>query len=116
MRGRVDDPGRMKPHDGAQENAPKYQAEATDSEQRNSEDSRWRKMVLREPDVKFVLRQIGDVAFQCCNVLAQRIAKKDPPRMRPALAIARRVWVTFLVRELVMLAMDGHPQQRASLQ
>src|SRR5260370_28160940 len=116
MRGGFDDRGRMKPQDGAKENAQKYQAESTDSEQRNSEDSGWRKMVLREPDVKFVLRQIRDVAFQCCNVLAQRITKKDPPRMRPPLAIARRVRVTFLVRELVMLTMDGHPQQRAAFQ
>src|SRR5260370_25788411 len=96
MRGRVDDPRRMKPHDGAKENAPKYQAEPTDSEQHNSEDSRWGQMVLREPDVKSVLRQIGDVAFQCCNVLAQRIAKKDPPRTRPPLAIPRRARVTVL--------------------
>ena len=32
--------------------------------------------------------------------------------MRPPLAIARRVRITFLVRELVMLTMGGHPQQR----
>ena len=66
-------------------------------------------MVLREPDVNLVLGQIGDVAFQCCNVLAQLVANKDPTRMRPPLAIARGVRITFLVRELVMLTMRGHP-------
>jgi hypothetical protein len=63
MRGRVDDPGRMKSHDGAKKSAPQHQANSTDREQRNSEDNRWRKMVLCEPDVKVVLGQIRDVAF-----------------------------------------------------
>jgi hypothetical protein len=113
MRGRVDDPRRMKSHDRAQENAPKHQAKSTDSKQRNSEDSCWRKMVLCEPDVNVVLGQIGDVAFECCNVLAQRIPKYDPTGMRPPLAIARGVRITFLVRVLVMFTMDGHPQEWA---
>src|SRR5580658_1945203 len=114
MRGRVDDPRRMKPHDGAQENAPQHQAKSADGEQRHCEDSHWRQMVLGEPDMKAVLGQIGDVAFECCNVLAQRIASQDPTRMRPPLAIARRVRITFLVRELVMLTMDGYPEKRAT--
>src|SRR5271155_503104 len=109
-RHRVDEPCRMKSHDGAEESAPQYEPESTDSEQRESEDSRWNKVVLREPNVNFVLGQIGDVAFQCCNVLAQLIAHEDPTRMRPPLAIARRVRITVLVRELVMLPMRGHPQ------
>src|SRR5271155_801130 len=100
----------MKSHDGAEESTPEYQPESTDSEQRKSQDSRWNKVVLGEPDVHLVLRQIGDVAFQCCNVLAQLVSNKDPTRMRPPLAIARRVRITVLVRELVMLPMRGHPQ------
>ena len=62
--------------------------------------------------MKLVLGQIRDVAFQCRFVLAQRVANQDPARMRPPLAVARRVRITFLVRELVMLAMRRHPQQR----
>src|ERR1700731_1981532 len=106
----------MKSHDGAKKSAPHYKAESTDSEQRESEDNRWREMVLREPDMKFVLGQIGDVAFEHCNVLAQSIANQDPTRIRPPLAIARRVRITFLVCELVMLTVRGHPQQRAPFQ
>src|SRR5271165_3388182 len=68
-------------------------------------------MVLREPDVKAIFGQIRDVAFERCNVLAQRIASQDPTGMRPPLAIARRVRITFLVRELVVFAMDGHPEK-----
>src|SRR5271170_5843262 len=103
MRHRVDQPCRMKSHDGAEESAPQYQPEPADSEQRESEDSRWNKVIFRQPDVNLVFRQIGDVAFQCCNVLAQLVANKDPPRMRPPLAIARGVRITVLVCELVML-------------
>src|SRR5580658_4044361 len=116
MRGGVDDPRRMKSHDGAKENTPQQQAKATDSEQHHSEDSHWQKMVLREPDMKFVLGQIGDVAFECWNVLAQGIASQDPTRMSPPLTVARRMRIPFLVRVLMMLTMDGHPQQRASFQ
>src|SRR5271167_1011202 len=36
--------------------------------------------------------------------------------MRPPLAIARRVRITVLVRELVMLTMRAHPQERAAFQ
>src|SRR5271154_3285590 len=44
------------------------------------------------------------------------MSKEDPTGMCPPLAIARRVRITFLVRELVMLAMIGHPEKRASFQ
>src|ERR1700685_777165 len=73
-------------------------------------------MVPREPDVNFVPGQIGGVAFECRYVLPQRLAKENPTCMRPPLAIARRVRIAFLVRELVMLTMYGHPEQRAPLQ
>src|SRR5271156_1659302 len=114
MRGRVDDPRRMKSHDGAQEYAPQHQAKSSDREQRDCEDGHRRKMVFREPDMKAVLGQIWDVAFECRHVLAQRIASQYPTRMRPPLAIARRVRITFLIRELVMLTMDSHPEKRAA--
>src|SRR5271156_1031968 len=100
----------MQAHDGAQENAPQHQAKSSDRKQHNREDSHWREMVLREPDMKAILGQIRDIALQRCNVLAQRIASQDPARMRPPPAIARGVRITFLVRELVMFAMDGHPE------
>src|ERR1039457_4596429 len=44
------------------------------------------------------------------------MSEEDPTCMRPPFAIARRVRITFLVRELVMLAMIGHPEQRAPFQ
>lgn len=44
-------------------------------------------MVLREPDVDAVLGQIGNVAFERCNVLTQSIANQNPTSMRPPLAI-----------------------------
>src|SRR5277367_1837058 len=116
MRRRVDDPRRMKSHDGAEESAPQHQPESADSEQNDCEDSGWNKVVLREPNVDLVLGQIGDVAFQCSNVLAQLVSNKDPTGMRPPLAIARGVRVAVLVSELVMLAMRGHPLERAAFQ
>ena len=73
-------------------------------------------MIFREPNVHSVLGQIRDVAFERGNVLPQGIANQDPTRMRPPLAIARRVRIAFLVRELVMLAMRGYPQQRPAFQ
>src|ERR1700691_780920 len=116
MRGGVDDPGGMKSHNSTQENAPQHQAKATDSEEHPCEDSHRQKMVLRQPDMKFVLGQIGDVAFERLNVLAQGIARQDPTRMSPPLAVARRMRIPFLVRVLMVLTMDGDPQQRASFQ
>src|ERR1700757_105832 len=114
MRARVDDPRRMQSYYGPQKSAPQYQAESTDREQHESQNNRWSEMPLRQPDVKFVFGQIGDVALERCNVLAVGIAHQDPARIRPPLAIARRVRITVLVRELVMLTMRGHPYQRTS--
>ena len=68
--------------------------------------TRW---YLVEPDVDLVPGQIGDVAFQRWNVLAQLVADEDPTGMRPPLAVARGVRIAVLVRELVMLAMRGDP-------
>src|SRR5271155_1588012 len=113
---RVDDPRRVQAHNSAKEHGPQYQPESADSEQDDREDRSWRKMVFREPDMKSVTGQIGDVAFECCNVLAQRITSQDPTRVCPPLAIARGVRITFLVRELVMLTMDRYPEQRAAFQ
>ena len=64
MRDRIDEPRYVKSHDGAQENAPQYEAKSADRVQRDSEDKRWQKMVLREPDVKLVLGEIGDIALE----------------------------------------------------
>lgn len=116
MRDRVDDPCRVKSDDGTEEDPPEYEAKSTYSEQRDSDDQRCQKMVLCQPDVKVVLRQIRGIAFEYCNILAQSGAKKDPTRMGPPLAIARRVRIAFLVGELMMLTMDGHPQERAAFQ
>ena len=64
----------MKSRDGAKKSAPQHEGESTDSEQRESDDNRWRKMVLCEPNVNLVLGQIGYVAFQRWYVLAQLMA------------------------------------------
>ena len=112
MRGRVNEPRRVKTHDGAQENTPQQEGQSADSEKHEPEDNRWHKMVFRDPDVKLVLRQVGDVAVEGRSVLAQSIANQNPAHMRPPLAIARRVRVAFLIRELMMNTMRGHPQER----
>ena len=66
-------------------------------------------MVFGEPDVKLVPAQIGDVAFERRSVLPQRVANENPAGMRPPLAVARRVRIAFVIRELMMLAMVGYP-------
>ena len=49
----------MKSRDGAKKRAPQHEAESTDREQQESDDNRWRKMILREPDVNFVPARSG---------------------------------------------------------
>jgi hypothetical protein len=113
---RVDEPRCMKARDGAQKRAPQQEGESADREQHDPEDNCRCKMVLCEPDVDLIPGQIRDVAFECRYVLAQRIANQDPTRMRPPLAIAGRVGIAVLVRELVMLTVRSYPEQRAPFQ
>src|SRR5271169_2666332 len=110
MRGRVDQPRCVKSHNRPQKNAPQQEGQSANSEKQDSQDERWYKMVFRDPHVKLVLRQVGDVAVERRDVLAQSIANQDPANMRPPLTITRRMRVAFDIGELMMSTMCGHPQ------
>ena len=72
-------------------------------------------MVLGDPHMKFVFCEIGNVMGQGFGVVMHRLARQDPAHMRPPRTIDRRMWVTFLVRVLVMDAMRGYPKNRPAL-
>src|SRR5271163_4801029 len=91
MRGGVDQPRGVQSQHGAEENAPQQERPSADREECGSQNHRWRKMVFCDPYVKLVRGQVWHIAVYRVSVLPQRVANQNPARMRPPLAISRRV-------------------------
>ncbi len=72
-------------------------------------------MIFAEPDVEAVAAQVGDVASQNGGLRMQGVAEEDPAGVCPPAAFARRVRIAFLVAQLVVHAMSGHPEDRPAL-
>lgn len=116
MRHRINQPRGMKSHRGAQESTAKHQPESAHSEQRGCSHSCRNKVVLHEPDVCLVFSQIGEGFFSVATSWRKLAANKNPTRMQPPLAIARRRRIAFFVRVSVVLPMRGYPKQWAAFQ
>ena len=63
-----------------------------------------------------VAAQVGRIARQHLGLRVQRLAEKNPARVRPPSALARRVRIAFLVAQLVMYAVRGNPEDRPALE
>src|SRR4029077_12432794 len=116
MRRRIYQPGEMQAHDGAQENAPEHEGKPAESEKRYSQRNNRNIVILRNPDVKLVLGQVGNVAGQSGRVVVHGLAHQNPAHMRPPLSISWGMRVAFLVRMLVVNSMCGHPENGAAFE
>src|SRR4029077_9089755 len=116
MRRRIYQPGEMQANNGAQENAPEHEGKPAESEKRYSQRNNRNIMILRNPDVKLVLGQVGNVAGQSGRVVVHGLAHQNPAHMRPPLSISWGMRVAFLVRMLVVNSMCGHPENGAAFE
>ncbi len=73
-------------------------------------------MIFRDPDVKFVFGEIGDVAGQSGRVVMHGLAHQDPAHVGPPLAVARRMRIAILIGVAMVNAVRGHPENRAALE
>ena len=69
-----------------------------------------------EPAVERHFRHIGSVLAHQLGVAMLSVAVDDPSHVCPKTAIARGVRIPLLVRLLVMNAMRGNPENRATFQ
>ncbi len=116
VRGRIDQPRRMKTEDGAEEDPPHDKGHSSDGEKHNAKHDHGHVMVFRDPDVKFVLGQIGNVMCQRLRVVVHRFAGEYPAHVRPPGAVDRRVRIAFLVGMLVVNAVRRYPEYRPAFE
>ena len=73
-------------------------------------------MILAKPDMEFVPVEIGGIPFQNVCFGVKSLTEEDPAGVRPPVALAGCMGITFLIAELVMYAMCSDPEDRATLE
>ena len=116
MRGGVDEPGGVEAEDGAEEDAPEEIGPSAKGEQKQTEDRDRHPVPAADPDVELVLAKFGDVGEEMRRIVVHRLARDEPADVGPETAFVGRVRVALLVGVLMMLAVDGDPEDGAAFQ
>jgi hypothetical protein len=69
-----------------------------------------------QPAVEGLAGEIGRVAGHERRVVVVRVAEDNPADVRPERVDARRMRIERFVRVLMVLPMDGHPEDRSALE
>ena len=128
VRGGVDEPGGVEANGDAEEGSPEEHAESaddvvagagescTDDDLEDAGGDQRNVMVLAEPDVDWVAGEVGGVAAEEGGLRVHGAAGEDPAGVSPPGAVVRCVWVAFLIGVLMVDAVGGYPEDRASLE
>src|SRR5947209_2630561 len=116
VRRRVDEPRRVQPNDGAQEDAPQEDRPAAEDKQRDSQRDEREKVPARNPDLEAIPEQVGRVTLDCGAVVLLRRPRENPADVRPPGSVARAVRVGGNVRVRVMNPVGRDPLDRPALQ
>src|SRR5687768_17563351 len=100
----------MQPDYGAEEDAPQDIRETAKGKQREADGHVRGPVPLRERDVYRVATEVRSIPGEYPGVVVQSLAGQDPSGVRPPGAFARRVWISFAIRMLMMDAMRRHPE------
>ena len=73
-------------------------------------------VIVVQPDIEIVLRQIGRVLAHQPRVVVLGFAEQNPADVRPARAVTRRVRIARLVGFLMVNPVRRHPENRAALE
>ena len=87
VRGRVDQPGAVKIHDGAEEDAPEEEGPSAYGEKDYAEDGDGDPMPSADPDVEFIFAEVGDVGEEGGGIVVNALAGEDPTYVRPEAAV-----------------------------
>jgi hypothetical protein len=125
--GGVDQPCGMKADGDAEEGSPEDHAESTydvvacrcegcsEGDLKYAGDDERKVVVLAQPDVDWVLGEVGSIAAQEGSFGVKGTAGEDPAGVSPPGAVVRSVWVAFVVGVLMMNAVGGYPKDRTAL-
>src|SRR5215469_5401877 len=98
----------------AEENAPQHPCPSAHRKQGKSADGERDPMILAQPDVEAVFREIGSVPRQHYCLRVQRFPAQNPAQVRPPTAFSGSMRVAGLVGKLMMHAMRPHPEDRTA--
>src|SRR5690242_3294925 len=94
--GRVHQPGGVKPHDGAEENAPQQEPPATCSKKNQTQHSDGDPMPLADPNMESVFAKFRNVREKVRRIVVHGLTREEPTYVSPKPAVARRVGVPFV--------------------
>src|SRR5690349_6582502 len=116
MRGGIYKPGGVQADNSSQEEAPQKAGEAAQRKDNYSQETERNPMPFGNPKMELVFTQIGNKVEEILGVVVHGLPGENPAHVGPQAAIARRVWIAFLVRILMMDAMRGHPGDGTALE
>src|ERR1700678_4039511 len=100
----------------SQENSPHHARPSAECQQGQPNHDHRNVMVFAEPDLEFILSQIGCIASHERGLVVQGVAGKNPAGMGTPAAIMRSVWIPFGVGQLMMNTVGSHPENRSAFQ
>jgi len=112
----VDEPGGVQAEHGAEEDSPEEIGPSTEAEEKETENGDGQPVPLADPDVEFVFAEFRDVGEEIVGVIMHGGASDEPADMGPEPAVVGRVRIAFLVGVLMMLAVDGDPEDGSAFE
>src|ERR1700678_2267670 len=106
----------MQPDYPPPEHPPQKPWQSANRKQNDAQNDVGGPVILGQPDLNFVLGQVGDITRQSRSVMMHGLAHQDPSHVRPPLAIVRRMRIALVVRKLMMNPMRGYPENRPPLE
>src|SRR6266853_6642876 len=106
----------MQANHGAHEDAPHQKGKPAHSEQHYTQYNHGNVMIFRDPDMKLIFGQVGDIASQRGGVMVHGFAHKDPAHMSPPFTVDGRMRVAVHIRKLMMNAVRSHPENRSAFE
>jgi len=98
------------------EDAPEQEGPASDEEEDGGEKRAWHPMPVADPQMEFVLTEVGNQGQEVVGVVVQSAAGDQPAHVRPESAVLRGVRVAWLVGVPMMHAMDADPEDGTALE
>jgi hypothetical protein len=104
----------VKTKNSAKKDPPEEKGPSSEEQERCAQNCHGYPMPLTHPDVEPVFAKVRDKGKKNSGVVVNTLTGDDPAHMGPQATILRRMWVAFLICVLVVHAMDGDPEDRAS--
>ena len=115
VRGRIHQPRGVQADHGAHENSPHQEWHSADGQQNHAQNNHRDVVKFRNPDVEFVLGEVGNVAGQRGRVMVHGLAHENPAHVCPPFSIDRRMRIAIFIGKLMMDAVRGNPENWAAL-